>query len=449
MSKGTGTKKQRHWPKVLKLISKQKGVKIMKKQVSITKAVKYVINSTDEKHTLLGIGPMSENFLRASLEISKEKDFPLMYIASRNQVDAYKFGGGYVFHADQKKFKEKIEAICEEIGYDNAYYLCRDHGGPWQRDKERNDHLQEAEAMEIAKESYKEDILNGFDLLHIDPTKDPDEMCKVVDIDVVFNRTVELIEYCEQVRKEYGIEKEIAYEVGTEETSGGLTSLDTYEGFIKRIKEYTEEHNLPMPIFIVGQTGTLTRLTKNVGHFNYENSKTLSEVAKKYGVGLKEHNGDYLSEAKLLAHLPLGITAMNVAPAFGTIETRALLELLDVEDKFAELGVIKDPSNLREALTHDSIYSMKWKKWLTDEVDMSNLEALDDATKLQITELCGHYTFSNDDVAKEIDKLYENLASIKIDGKRFVIEKLKEEMEKHVRCFNMEGLTTKIMNAED
>ena len=271
--------------------------------------------------------------------------------------------------------------------------------------------------MEIAKESYKEDILNGFDLLHIDPTKDPDEMCKVVDIDVVFNRTIELIEYCEQVRKEYGIEKEIAYEVGTEETS-------------------------------VGQTGTLTRLTKNVGHFNYENSKTLSEVAKKYGVGLKEHNGDYLSEAKLLAHLPLGITAMNVAPAFGTIETRALLELLDVEDKFAELGQIKDPSNLREALTHDSIYSMKWKKWLTDEVDMSNLEALDDATKLQITELCGHYTFSNDDVAKEIDKLYENLAAIKIDGKRFVIEKLKEEMEKHVRCFNMEGLTTKIMNTE-
>ena len=46
----------------------------MKKQVSITKAVKYVINSTDEKHTLLGIGPMSENFLRASLEISKEKE---------------------------------------------------------------------------------------------------------------------------------------------------------------------------------------------------------------------------------------------------------------------------------------------------------------------------------------------------------------------------------------
>ena len=416
----------------------------MRKDISIKKAVNYVIHSENEKHTLLGIGPMSENFLRASLEISKEQDFPLMYIASRNQVDAYKLGGGYVFNSDQKLFREKIEAICKEIDYDNIYYLCRDHGGPWQRDKERNDHLPEAEAMELAKESYKEDILNGFDLLHIDPTKDPEVMCKVVDIDVVFKRTVELIEYCEQVRKEYGIEKEIAYEVGTEETSGGLTSLDTYESFIKRIKEYTEEHNLPMPIFIVGQTGTLTRLTKNVGHFNYDNSKELSRIAKKYGVGLKEHNGDYLSEAKLLAHLPLGITAMNVAPAFGTIETMSLLELLDVEDKFAELGAIKDPSNLREVITHASIYSMKWKKWLTDEIDMSNLEALDEATKLQITELCGHYTFSKPEVEAEINKLYKNLEMLHIDGKRYVIDKLKEEMEKHVRCFNLKGLSSKI-----
>ncbi len=47
--------------------------------------------------------------------------------------------------------------------------------------------------MELAKESYKEDILNGFDLLHIDPTKDPDEMCKVVDINVVFRRYVLLV----------------------------------------------------------------------------------------------------------------------------------------------------------------------------------------------------------------------------------------------------------------
>ena len=80
----------------------------MNKKVTIREAVNYVINSKGEKHTLLGIGPMSENFLRASLEISKEKDFPLMYIASRNQVDAYKFGGGYVFNSDSKKKSKRL-----------------------------------------------------------------------------------------------------------------------------------------------------------------------------------------------------------------------------------------------------------------------------------------------------------------------------------------------------
>ena len=82
----------------------------MNKKVTIREAVNYVINSKGEKHTLLGIGPMSENFLRASLEISKEKDFPLMYIASRNQVDAYKFGGGYstVIKSYSKKKSKRL-----------------------------------------------------------------------------------------------------------------------------------------------------------------------------------------------------------------------------------------------------------------------------------------------------------------------------------------------------
>ena len=130
---------------------------------------------------------------------------------------------------------------------------------------------------------------------------------------------------------------------------------------------------------------------------------------------------------------------------FGTIETMALLELIEVEKQFAKFNMIKEPSNLENVIKYESIHSMKWKKWLTDEVDMSDLDNLDEQTTLQITELCGHYTYSKPKVALEINKLYENLASIKIDGKRFVIEKLKEEMQKHVRCFNMEGLTSKML----
>ena len=123
----------------------------------------------------------------------------------------------------------------------------------------------------------------------------------------------------------------------------------------------------------------------------------------------------------------------------------ALLELIEVEKQFTKFNMIKEPSNLDAVLKYESVHSMKWKKWLTDEVDMSDLNNLDEKTVLQITELCGHYTYSKPEVEKEINRLYENLADINIDGKRFVIEKLKEEMQKHVRCFNMEGLTSKIL----
>lgn len=421
----------------------------MKKQVSITKAVKYVINSTDEKHTLLGIGPMSENFLRASLEISKEKDFPLMYIASRNQVDAYKFGGGYVFHADQKKFRDKIEAICEEIGYDNAYYLCRDHGGPWQRDKERNDHLAVDEAMKLGKLSYKTDIEAGFDLLMIDPTKDPFEIGKVIPLDTVIDRTVELIDYCEKVRKEAGL-PEIGYEVGTEETNGGLTSTEKYETFITRLEVELTKRGLPMPTFIVGQTGTLTRKTEQVGTFNFKNAYDLAQMAKKYGVGLKEHNGDYLDDVTLLEHIPSEITATNVAPQYGTVETRAYLHLAGVEAKLVQYGLVEEASKTRDVLLVHAIKSERWRKWMVGDQTKLTVDEImkDEELSEEILDIAGHYTFNDEEVKAEIQKMYANLAKHHIDGNRYVIDSIKRPIRDYAECYNLKGVTSRILELD-
>ena len=143
------------------------------------------LQDTGESATLLGIGPMSPNLLQASFEIARDYDFPLMFIASRNQVDADELGGGYVNGWNQKRFREDIRKIADQVGFDGLYYLCRDHGGPWQRDNERNAHLCEEEAMKLARQSYLADIKNGFDLLMIDPTKDPFEIGKVIPLDVV------------------------------------------------------------------------------------------------------------------------------------------------------------------------------------------------------------------------------------------------------------------------
>ena len=74
-------------------------------------------------------------------------------IASRNQVDMDEMGAGYVNGWDQTRFAADIKKVADEVGYTGPYYLCRDHGGPWQRDEERNAHLPEDEAMELASPS--------------------------------------------------------------------------------------------------------------------------------------------------------------------------------------------------------------------------------------------------------------------------------------------------------
>lgn len=399
--------------------------------------------------TMLGIGPMSRTLIKAVLLLGKEKDFPVMFIASRNQVDADEFGGGYVCNWDQGRFAAAIREIANEIGFDGLCYLCRDHGGPWQRDKERSDHLPEDEAMALGKKSYLYDLLHGFDLLHIDPTKDPYVVGKVIDMDVNIRRTVELIEYIETERKRRNLPP-VSYEVGTEETNGGLTSPENYEKFIQRLLAVLDEKGLPHPSFIVGNTGTLTRLTEQVGSVDSASCKNLSAIAKKYGVGLKEHNGDYLDDATCLEHPALGVTAMNVAPEFGTVETQAYLKLIETEKRLVEQGLIPEPSKLGEALREESVSSGRWKKWMVDGKDKLTVEEIfkdEELTRL-ITEISGHYTFNNPRVKEEIAKLYRNLAISGIDGERFVIYKIQVSVDHYVECFNLRGLTSRLRDAE-
>ena len=76
-----------------------------------------------DRVSMLGIGPMSKNLIKASMLLAKEKDFPLMFIASRNQVDADELGGGYVCNWNQERFAAAIKETAAEIGYDGLYYV--------------------------------------------------------------------------------------------------------------------------------------------------------------------------------------------------------------------------------------------------------------------------------------------------------------------------------------
>ena len=416
----------------------------MKNEITITRMIEGTKKLREEgkKFTHIGVGPMSHNLLRAALELANEKRFPLILIASRNQVDSDRLGGGYVCGFDQERFVKTTGEIADSIGFDGLCYFCRDHGGPWQRDKERNDKLLVEEAMQIGLESYFDDIRAGFDLLHIDPTKDP--YCgSVVPLNLVLERTITLIEQIEKARRENGW-KEIAYEVGTEETMGGLIDPKAFEDFICSLKKELEARGLPMPLFVVGQTGTLTRLTSNVGHYDTPTAQKLSDITHKYGTGLKEHNGDYLSNAILLEHPVIGLDAMNVAPEFGLVETEALLELAKIEEKFTAK---EKQSNICATLSLHAVRSERWRKWMVGDkrsADVQEIMKNQEDVDL-ITTMCGHYTLEDKEVKTAVSKLNRNISALGLDPERYVIKKIKDSIDRYIYCFNLYGTTDEIL----
>ena len=155
-----------------------------------------------------------------------------------------------------------------------------------------------------------------------------------------------------------------------------MTGEEAFREFISTLLVRLEEKGLPKPEFIVGQTGTLTRLTENVGHFNFESAKRLSKIASDLGVGIKQHNSDYLCDALLLDHPYLGVTAANIAPEFGVVETKAYLELARIEK--IEFG--EKASKLQEVITEEAVKCERWRKWMltTEEQNMPVEDVLKD-----------------------------------------------------------------------
>ncbi len=395
--------------------------------------------------TLLGIGPMSPMLLQATLELSHEQDFPVLFIASRNQVDMDKFGGGYVSGWDQRRLVQAIKGMAFKVGYEGLYYVCRDHGGPWQRDEERRARLPEAEAMERGLESYYADLDAGFDLLHVDPTKDPDFSEGTVPMDLVIRRTVTLIEKIEAYRTARGIAP-IGYEVGTEETNGGLTGVDAFETFIERLTLELEQKGLPKPNFIVGQTGTLTRMTENIGHYSTENAARLAKISAAHGMELKEHNGDYLPDELLLLHPALRVSSSNVAPEFGVVETRAYLQLSQLEDRLAEMGLVPESGHVAAILRKAAVETGRWRKWMVGEQEnLSVGEVLQDEklTRL-IADISGHYTFELPTVAPALEAMLRRLEKAGVPARRFVLDSIKRSIGRYVSAYNLRGLTGRL-----
>ena len=325
-----------------------------------------IIHHIDEcKSTLLGVGPMSKQCVDVAIEQANIFEKPILLIASRRQIDSEEFNGGYVNNWTTAEFAKYVRSNDKK----GNILLARDHGGPWQNDKEVARSLSIDDAMESCKRSFKEDIKVGFDFIHIDTSIDI--FNKNVSTSEVVERLLDIYSFCAKTAIDY--DREIIYEIGTEEQSGSTEQISEKRDILKTVQKTLKRKGIPLPQFVVMQTGTRVHSDRNVGSLDSNCRKAyeippeitlpqITSMCNSLNIYLKEHNLDYVSDELLKWHPSLGIHAANVAPEFGTTQTKiiinSLLEynLTDIYEKMVELAV----------------HSNKWRKWYDPITDSTN-----------------------------------------------------------------------------
>ena len=117
-------------------------------------------------------------------------------------------------------------------------------------------------------------------------------------------------------------------------------------------------------------------------------------------------------------HPFLGIQAVNVAPEFGTTETKTILNLMKNNRLY----------NLYDDFSNLCLKSKKWEKWLVKDSS---------ATDLEKVIISGHYLFSNPK-GKEIINELENKLKIKgIKLNQIIIEEIKKNIKKYLSHFRL------------
>lgn len=294
----------------------------------------------------LGVGPMSSEIVELLLEYSQTNNYPLMIIASRNQVD---YNSGYV-----STTKQLVKQIKEHPGYDsNRILICRDHCGPYFSDNDKNKTIEES--MQECFKTIKTDIENDFDLIHID-------VSRIIDNQYGYAR--QLIDYA------ISLKPDVMLEFGSEDNTNEnieecLLHVDEKLAFLSKYKNNIK--------FFVSQTGSLTK-HKQIGTFNYLQSKLLVDKAHAHGFLFKEHNADYLTLHDLADRLKSKVNAVNIAPQLGTAQTTVLVSF---------------GQQYNNELTNFSRYVIEqqvWSRWITPDIS-------DDETKLIVS---GHYHYNSD-----------------------------------------------------
>ena len=379
--------------------------------------------------TLLAVCPNSDAVLEAAIKVAAVNDMPMLFAATLNQVDR---DGGYTGWTPQA-FVARMKELAVKHQCTSPLYPCLDHGGPWLKDVHTRDGLGLAETMAEVKTTLTACLEAGYALLHIDPTVDRTlPIGQPPQIEVVVERTVELIAHAESEREQLGLPP-MSYEVGTEEVHGGLVNLDNFDQFLAGLRASLESAGLAhaWPCFVVGQVGTDLHTTA----FDPESAHRLYDRVAPLGSLVKGHYTDWVANP---ADYPAtGMGGANVGPEFTAVELTALHELCGREARSMKDQPNPPTSDFAATLKTAVVDSGRWRKWLTpDEVGLG-FDELTSSRQKWLVATGARYVWTDPRVLAARQRLYDALAPDLADPNAFVVDRIAQSIQKYVDAFNL------------
>lgn len=363
------------------------------------------------------------------MRAAQEARAPLLFAATLNQVDR---DGGYTGWTPAD-FVAFVRDEVEQQSLDGPVLIGLDHGGPWAKDDHIQRDLGRDAAMQATARSIAACVDAGYDLLHIDPTHDPDRASGTpVPVDTIVDRTTDLMQQAED-RRRAADRGPIAYEVGTEEAGQEHEAEERVRTFLRQFDDAIDTSELPLPSFIVGDVGTrLASTTFDVGRAR----RLTEETTRRFGAVLKGH---YTDDVTALEKYPLsGMGGANVGPGLTTVEAEALRDLEDLERE------LDRDAGLSDVLRSAVVESGRWRKWLRTGEKGADFSDLPDERQRWLVNTGSRYVWTRPAVKEARAALYEHVAPYR-DADAYVEWRLTTAILRYMHAFNLVGLVDRLM----
>ncbi|MDQ1294077.1 MAG: hypothetical protein QG608_1960 [Actinomycetota bacterium] len=358
----------------------------------------------------LGVGPMSVNCVDAVIETASRNRTRIMLIPSRRQIESGPLRG-YVGGWDTADLVDYVRRRDPE----KRVLICRDHGGPWQHPSEIS--MDETAAMSSCLRSFIQDLDSSFDLLHIDTSV---EGSVSAEAGTALDRLISLYGQTHAYATAHG--HEVLFEIGFEDQSADTNDPSVFQSQLAEVFLRLRSAGLPLPTFVVAQTATKVRETRNCGAILLAPSavghaiRDLAGICTSLGSALKSHNADYLPASSLQTLERNGVSAVNVAPELGVAETRALITLMTTA------GL----KHQRDDFLALALESGAWAKWMGPDTSAGDEHR---------AVVAGHYVFGSEEfteIKKQVEYAYRHDA-VTVDG--YLRRAVTAVIERYLRYF--------------